>query len=103
MRPEVLHIRVGFPGAGVVQLRGSSSDLGGDDQGPAGGRLSASPPGPEENQAGAETGPPGWVHAVSCENDPEAFKQEALKYAKMCGDSYLHFYNTKLLSFPCVN
>merc|ERR550519_1892658 len=37
---------------------------------------------------------------VSCENDPEAFKQEALKYAKMCGDSNLHFYNTKLLSFP---
>ena len=37
MRPEVLHIRVGLPGAGVVQLRGSSNDLGGDDQGPAGG------------------------------------------------------------------
>ena len=27
------------------------------------------------------------------ENDPEVFKQEALKYAKMFGDNYLHFYN----------
>ena len=30
---------------------------------------------------------------ISCENDPETFKQEALKYAKMFGDFYLHFYN----------
>ena len=27
------------------------------------------------------------------ENDPDIFKQEALKYAKMFGDCYLHFYN----------
>ena len=33
---------------------------------------------------------------ISCENDPDIFKQEALKYAKMCGDSYIHFYNTNI-------
>ena len=27
------------------------------------------------------------------ENDPEVFKQEALKWAKMFGDCYLHDYN----------
>ena len=36
---------------------------------------------------------------ISCENDPEVFKQEALKYAKMLGDDYLHFYNTTILKF----
>ena len=30
---------------------------------------------------------------ISCENDPDIFKQEALKYAKMFGDNYIHFYN----------
>ena len=35
---------------------------------------------------------------ISCENDPEVFKQEALKYAKMCGDSFLHFYNKKYVN-----
>ena len=30
---------------------------------------------------------------IHCENDPNVFKQEALKYARMFGDYYLHFYN----------
>ena len=30
---------------------------------------------------------------ISCENDPETFKQEALNYAKMFGDCYIHLYN----------
>ena len=29
---------------------------------------------------------------IPCENDPETFKQEALKYAKLFGDDYLQFY-----------
>ena len=29
---------------------------------------------------------------ISCENDPDIYKQEALKYAKMFGDDYIHFY-----------
>ena len=35
---------------------------------------------------------------ISCENDLQVFKKEALKYAKMCGDSHLHLYNTFLQS-----
>ena len=31
---------------------------------------------------------------ISCENDPDIFKQEALKYAKMFGDMYIHLYNS---------
>ena len=31
---------------------------------------------------------------ISCENDPEIFKQEALKYAKMFGDCFIYFYNS---------
>ena len=27
------------------------------------------------------------------ENDPEIFKEEALKYAKMYGDCFIHLYN----------
>ena len=34
---------------------------------------------------------------ISCENDPEVFKEEALKYAKMLGDGYLHIYNLTIL------
>ena len=30
---------------------------------------------------------------ISCENDPEIYKQEAWKYAQMFGDEYIHFYN----------
>ena len=30
---------------------------------------------------------------ISCENEPEIFKQEALKYAQMFGDSKMHYYN----------
>ena len=30
---------------------------------------------------------------IICENDPEVFEREALKYAKMFGDRYIHFYN----------
>ena len=30
---------------------------------------------------------------VTSENDPDVFKQEALKYAKMFGDNQLHHYN----------
>ena len=30
---------------------------------------------------------------IRCENDPDIFKQEALKYAKMFGDNYIHHYN----------
>ena len=33
---------------------------------------------------------------ISCENDPDIFKQEALKYAKMFGDNYIHFYNKRV-------
>ena len=35
---------------------------------------------------------------ISCENDPEVFKREALKYAKMFGDKYLHYYNQSFSS-----
>ena len=30
---------------------------------------------------------------ISCKNDPDIYKQEALKYAKMFGDIHLHLYN----------
>lgn len=30
---------------------------------------------------------------VSCQNDPDVFQQEALKYAKMFGDRYIYLYN----------
>ena len=30
---------------------------------------------------------------ISCENEPDIFKREAWKYAKMFGDNYIHFYN----------
>ena len=30
---------------------------------------------------------------ISCENDPDIYRQEALKFAKMFGDNYIHFYN----------
>ena len=30
---------------------------------------------------------------ISCENEPEIYKQEAFKYAKMFGDNYIHSYN----------
>ena len=30
---------------------------------------------------------------ITCQNDPDIFKQEALKYAKMFGDSSIHCYN----------
>ena len=30
---------------------------------------------------------------ISCENDPEIFKKEALKYAKLFGDELLYYYN----------
>ena len=33
---------------------------------------------------------------ITCENDPDIFKQEALKYAKLFGDDYLHLYNAQL-------
>ena len=33
------------------------------------------------------------------ENDPEVFKQEALKYAKMFGDRYIHYYNKNINNF----
>ena len=33
---------------------------------------------------------------ISCDNDPDVYKQEALKYAKMWGDRYLHTYNSYL-------
>ena len=34
---------------------------------------------------------------ISCANDPEIYKQEALKYAKMFGDNYIYQYNRQLL------
>ena len=34
---------------------------------------------------------------ISCENDPEVFKEEALKYANMLGDNFLYYCN-KLLA-----
>ena len=37
---------------------------------------------------------------IPCDNDPDVFKQEALKYAKILGDDYLHFHNTTIRSFP---
>ena len=37
---------------------------------------------------------------ISCENDPDVFKEEALKYAKILGDNYLYFYNTTLKTLP---
>ena len=33
------------------------------------------------------------VMGIPCENNPVIFKQEALKYAKMFGDKYIHSYN----------
>ena len=36
---------------------------------------------------------------IPCENEPDVFKQEALKYAKILGDDYLHFYNTTILKY----
>ena len=30
---------------------------------------------------------------VPCEDEPDFYKQEALKYAKMFGDSSVHLYN----------
>ena len=30
---------------------------------------------------------------ISCENEPGTFKLEALKYARMFGDNYIHYYN----------
>ena len=33
---------------------------------------------------------------ISCVNDPDIYKREALKYAKMFGDNYLYLYNKKL-------
>ena len=30
---------------------------------------------------------------ISCENDPDIYKQEALKYAKIFGDRYIYMYN----------
>ena len=30
---------------------------------------------------------------VTCQNDPEVFKREALKYAKMFGDNYIYYVN----------
>ena len=30
------------------------------------------------------------------ENDPEVFKQEALKYTKLFGDNYIHLYNNSI-------
>ena len=30
---------------------------------------------------------------IPCDNDPEVFRQEALKYARMFGDNYIHLYN----------
>ena len=39
---------------------------------------------------------------IPCENEPEVFKQEALKYAKILGDDYLHFYNTRILEFSAI-
>ena len=34
---------------------------------------------------------------ISCVNDPDTYKQEAWKYAKMFGDHYIHRYN------KCIN
>ena len=36
---------------------------------------------------------------ISCVNDPDIYKQEAWKYAKMCGDSYIHRYHTLLRNY----
>ena len=36
------------------------------------------------------------MFGVHCENDPDIYKQEALKYAKMFGDQSLHFYNNRV-------
>ena len=33
------------------------------------------------------------------ENDPDIFKQEALKYAKMFGDNYIHKYNKLTINY----
>ena len=33
------------------------------------------------------------IYGVSCENEPDTFKQEALRYAKMFGDCYIQLYN----------
>ena len=34
---------------------------------------------------------------IPCVNDPEIYRQEALKYAKIFGDNYIHLYNNQLL------
>ena len=34
---------------------------------------------------------------ISCKNDPDIYKQEALKYAKMFGDNHIYAYNKWLL------
>ena len=31
---------------------------------------------------------------IPCENEPNVFKQEAWKYAKMFGDNYIHTYKS---------
>ena len=33
---------------------------------------------------------------IPCVNEPDVFKREALKYAKMFGDIGLHFYNERV-------
>ena len=33
---------------------------------------------------------------IPCDNVPDVFKQEALKYAKMFGDNYIHFYHKRI-------
>ena len=30
---------------------------------------------------------------ITCENDPDIYKQEALKYAKIFGDNFIYIYN----------
>ena len=36
---------------------------------------------------------------ISCVNDPDVYKQEAWKYAKMCGDRFIHSYNNLLRNY----
>ena len=33
---------------------------------------------------------------ISCENDPQVFKQEAWKYAQMFGDNHIHLFNKRM-------
>ena len=33
---------------------------------------------------------------ISCPNDPDIFKQEALKYAKLFGDFFIYAYNRSI-------